>query len=131
MKFRLGLQVKLTIQVQIGIPLVMGIAAFFAHQVVSGIILIALAGVAALMFYLWLPPPPPASARQFLQTGIAGLHVVRQKLHSVQESQQSISTFINGSPPLISCRCLSLQCDFNCGCESFSCEDPGEGGGVL
>ena len=47
------LQVRVTIQVQICIPLAMGIAAFFAHQITSGIILLVLAGVAALAFYLW------------------------------------------------------------------------------
>jgi hypothetical protein len=51
------LQVRITIQIQIIIPLAMGIAALIAGQFVSGIILIALAGVAALAFYFWYPPP--------------------------------------------------------------------------
>lgn len=47
------LQVRITIQVQIVIPLAMGIAALVSKQWVGGIILVAMAALAALTFYLW------------------------------------------------------------------------------
>ena len=44
---------RVTINVQIAIPLAMGIAALISGQTGSGIFLLVMAGVAALAFYLW------------------------------------------------------------------------------
>ena len=54
------MQVRLTIQVQIAIPVVLGVASLVYGNivgVVGGLIMLALAGLAALGSYLWSVPP--------------------------------------------------------------------------
>ena len=48
-----GLQVRLTIQVQIAIPVALGVVSLIYGNIVGGLIMLALAGLAALCFYLW------------------------------------------------------------------------------
>lgn len=44
---------RVTIQVQIVLPIVMGIMSLVYGQIVGGLILLGLAAIAALAFYLW------------------------------------------------------------------------------